>query len=158
MVAPGFGFSVGDFIAAIQLIGKVFKALKDTGGAEDDFKALFQELSQLQIVLEQLRDLPSISSSSQSHFNAVKGMALAVQIPLRDFLGKIEKFKATFAMEKGGFSEFKKVGRKAKWAISMQKEVDRLRGVLTMKIVTISVLLALPNGYVGSRIIHKKPN
>lgn len=41
MVAPAFGFSVGDFIAAIQLIGKVAKALKDTGGAEDDFKLLF---------------------------------------------------------------------------------------------------------------------
>lgn len=30
MATPGFGFSTGDFIAAIQLVTKVAKALKDT--------------------------------------------------------------------------------------------------------------------------------
>jgi hypothetical protein len=146
MAAPGFGFSVGDFVSAIQLIGKVSNALKDAGGAEDDFRILFQELSQLQIVLEQLRDLPPSSTSSQNHFNAVKGMALAVQIPLQGFLEKIDKFKVAFDNPRGHFIELRKAGRKAQWVVAMQDEVNKVRGILTIKIVTISVLLALPNG------------
>jgi hypothetical protein len=146
MVAPAFGFSVGDFVSAIQLIGKVNKALKDTGGAEDDFRSLFLELSQLQIVLEQLRDLPESSSPSQSHLNAVKGMALAVQIPLREFLEEIDKFKIAFGNPKGHFIQLRQAGRKTQWAVTMQDKVTKIRGILTMKIVTISVLLALPNG------------
>ena len=148
MVAPAFGFSVGDFVSVIQLVGKVSKALKDTGGAEDDFKLLYQELSQLQIVLEQLRDLPPSASVSQNHFNAVRGMALAVQIPLQEFLDKIEKFKIAFESPKSHFSELRKAGRKAQWAVWMQEEVNKIRSVVTMKIVTISVLLTLPNGCV----------
>src|SRR2546429_8753143 len=94
-----FGFSVGDFIAVIQLIAMVSKALKGVGGASDDYRLLFQELEHLQLVLEQLRDLPPESSPSLSHLNAIKGMALAIQCPLQAFLERLEKYKV--ALGKG---------------------------------------------------------
>jgi hypothetical protein len=47
-----------------QLVKKVSVALKDAGGAAEEYQALHTELQQLQLLLEQIRDLPTSSSSS----------------------------------------------------------------------------------------------
>jgi hypothetical protein len=47
MASPAFGFSVGDFIAAAELITKIATALKDVGGAAHDYQALIGELELL---------------------------------------------------------------------------------------------------------------
>jgi hypothetical protein len=142
MVVPAFGFSVGDVVSAIQLITKVAKALKETGGASQDFQLLLQELQQLEIILEQLQHVPGTTSAIPSHLNAVKAVALAVQVPLKEFLAKIEKFGRALSSE----NVWKKAGRKVEWAITMQEETSKIRAILTMKIVSLSLLVALPNG------------
>jgi len=145
MSAPGFGFSVGDFFAALQLIGKISTALKNSGGAADDYQSLRIELQQLQLLLEQLRDLPTASTSSLNHYNAVRGMACQVQIPLRDFVNKMRSYH-----EKLGVSNdqpaWRSAKRKMQWAISMREDVREMRAVVTMKIVSVSVLLTIPIG------------
>ncbi|KAJ9665093.1 hypothetical protein H2201_004753 [Coniosporium apollinis] len=143
MVTPAFGFSAGDFIAAINLIVKISKALNDSGGAASKYRMLLQELQQLQLILEQLQDLSPTSANSHSHLNAVKGMALAIQMPLQEFLTKIEKYNSSMCGTSSS-SRWRTAPRKAQWAVLMQEEVCRFRAVITMKIVTISVLLALP--------------
>lgn len=40
MSGPAFGFSAGDFIAAVNFVVKVTKALKDVGGASDEYRSL----------------------------------------------------------------------------------------------------------------------
>ncbi|KAL9116952.1 MAG: hypothetical protein Q9187_006515 [Circinaria calcarea] len=145
MPAPAFGFSVGDFIAAINLVVKISKALKDTNGAATEIKDLLQELQQLELLLEQLKDLPPESSPSLSHLNAVRGMALSVQIPLRDFLGKMEKYRLA-ATSQSRSNLLRGVGRKVQWIVTMQEDITQLRAVVTMKIVSVSVLLAMPMG------------
>jgi hypothetical protein len=47
MAAPGFGFSFGDFVQAISLLNDVRKALRDTGGAKDEFKHVSVDLQHL---------------------------------------------------------------------------------------------------------------
>ena len=54
MSGPGFGFSFGDFVQAIRLLDDVRRALKDTGGAVDEYKNVLLELQQLEIVLEHI--------------------------------------------------------------------------------------------------------
>ncbi|KAH6682719.1 hypothetical protein B0J14DRAFT_131088 [Halenospora varia] len=144
MATPGFGFSAGDFIAAIQLVTKVAKALKDTGGAADDCGLALQELQHLQLVLEQLECMPASGFQSQNHLNAVKAMALTIRLPLTDFLGKLEKFQLLRDKTREGGMKMRKTKLKVQWATMMQAEVVKMRAVLTMKIVTISVLLTLP--------------
>lgn len=62
-IAPAFGFSAGDFIAATKLIVDVSKALKDAGGASDEYRSLVAEFDLLQnprgaAVILELGDTP----------------------------------------------------------------------------------------------------
>ncbi|OCL13576.1 hypothetical protein AOQ84DRAFT_372060 [Glonium stellatum] len=142
MVTSTFSLSVGDFIAAIQLVVKISDASKETGGASTELKFLYQELQQLRLVLEQLRDLPDDASPSQNHLDAVRGMVLTVKQLLEEFVAKIEKYKTTMQSNR----PWRGVGRKVQWAVGMKEDVDRFRAMITMKIVTISILLAIPTG------------
>jgi hypothetical protein len=141
MAAPAFGFLVGDFIAAISLIKKVSVALKDSGSAADDYENLLRELQQLQALLEQLGDLPATSSTSLNYYNAVRGMAYQLQVPLRAFVEKMKDYYDILDR-----SKLRLVKSKVKWTVLMREEVRDMRAVVTMKIVSLSVLLAIPMG------------
>lgn len=143
MATPAFGFSFGDIITAIALIKKVSVALKDSGGAAEDYQCLLRELQQLQLLFEQLNDLPTSSSSSLNHYNAVRGMANEVLVPLRAF---VEKMKRNYERlgPSGHESNWRSVKSKVQWAISMREEVREMRAIVTMKIVSLSVLLTIP--------------
>lgn len=147
MVPPAFGFSAGDFITAIKLVGQVTKALKDTDGATDDFRMLQLELHQLQVVLEYLQSLPPSSASSLTHCNAVRGMALTIQHPLRKLLDKMESYRHTLGLATTA-TKWKKAKRQIQWTVGMQEEVVRVRSIVTMKIVSLTALLVLPFGSV----------
>lgn len=55
MSVPGFGFSVGDFISAVKLIIDISKALKDTGGAAENYLEVLTELKLLKNILLELQ-------------------------------------------------------------------------------------------------------
>jgi hypothetical protein len=145
MFPPTFGFSVGDFATTIQLIVKISKALRDASDAPTEFTYLLQDLQHLIVVLEQLQSLPPSSAHNVNHFNAIRGMALCVQVPLQNFVTKMEKHKAAMEMKASG-SRLRGARYKVKWAVGIQEEVSKLRAAVTMKIATISVLLAMPTG------------
>ena len=144
-MAVPFGFSIGDFIAGIDLIARVVTALKDTGGASSEYQILIQELQHLQLLLEQLKDLKP-SASSLNHVNAVRGLALTFKLPLSEFLQKIERYKSSLGVVS---SRRQWVGapRKAQWTLFMPEEISKMRAMITMKIVTVSLLLTMPIKY-----------
>ena len=145
MPVPAFGFSVSDFIAVTQLIKKILAALKNSGGAADDYQSLLIELQHLQLLLESLCDLPTHSSSSLNHYNAVRGMAFEVQVPLRAFAEKMKAYYGKLGPT-ADMSSWRSAKSKIQWAVSMREEVREMRAVLTMKIVSVSILLAIPFG------------
>ena len=57
MVVPAFGFSAGDFIAAINLICTVSKALGEVHGAGTQYQQARIELSLLEDVLRMVQGL-----------------------------------------------------------------------------------------------------
>ncbi|KAF8858658.1 hypothetical protein BDZ45DRAFT_622010 [Acephala macrosclerotiorum] len=144
MAAPGFGFSFGDFVQAISILNAVRKALKDTGGANDEFKHVRQDLEHLEILLEQLNRGDWDHGADAGHLNAVRGLALTCKVPLQDFLVKIEKFKKLSNHEVCGIRD--KVGSAAKkvcWAVGMREQVERFRAVIVAKIASINLLLQM---------------
>lgn len=54
-MAIPFGFSIGDFIAGINLVFDVYNALRESGGAASDYREHVAWLQQLVTVLEALK-------------------------------------------------------------------------------------------------------
>lgn len=141
---PVFGFSTSDFITAIGLINDCRKALRDIGGSKDDFLLLLQDLEQIQIVLEQLKDGVCGGGGDVGYVNAVRAMAYTVQTPLRDFLFKIEKYRCMASGARGVKMRFASDARKLQWAVTMREDVSRFRAIIATKLLNMSLLLALP--------------
>lgn len=143
-MSPAFGFSPSDFIAAIKLINDFRKALRDSGGSKDDFLLLLQDLEQLQILLEQLKDGVWGNGGDVGYVNAVRDVALTVQTPLRDFLLKLEKYRCMASGARGVKMQFVSNARKLQWAVTMREDVSKFRAVIATKLLSMSLLLALP--------------
>lgn len=56
-MSVGFGFSVGDFLAGLELVGTVIDALRESGASGRNFRALINELSALETALFQVKRL-----------------------------------------------------------------------------------------------------
>ncbi|XTI88870.1 hypothetical protein V2W45_1489621 [Cenococcum geophilum] len=138
---PAFGFSVGDFIATIELCTKVAKALKDTGGASSEYQSVIIELHGLQNVLARLAALEP-TESNLSHVNAIRGMALACRLPLADFFSKLEKYEAAMGPLATSHT-LRGAGKKIQWAVFMADEVRKIRAMISAKVISINLLLAM---------------
>lgn len=87
-----FGFSVGDFVAAAQLISSIVSSLRSAGGASSSFQELIRELDLLQRALTDIEHL-SGPSSQQPCINAIKCAALNCHYVLDEFAGKLRKYE-----------------------------------------------------------------
>ncbi|KAL8948158.1 MAG: hypothetical protein Q9222_005635, partial [Ikaeria aurantiellina] len=139
-MTPAFGFSAGDVVHAIGLIRKVQKALKDTGGASAEYQHVIIELNGLENVLRQLEALEP-NENNVNQVNAIRGMALACQIPLRDFLTKVERYDSSMSPFSKRTS-FKAMRHKTVWALSVNEDVTKLRALIAAKVLSINLILA----------------
>lgn len=56
-MSVGFGFSVGDFISALELVATVVDALRESGESSSEFRALVAQLQTLRAALESVNSL-----------------------------------------------------------------------------------------------------
>ncbi|MCJ1456069.1 hypothetical protein MMC28_006426 [Mycoblastus sanguinarius] len=140
-MTPAFGFSIGDIISAINLIRKISKALKETGGASSAYQDAIIELEGLKHALQQLEAFEP-TEDNISHVNAIRGMALACKLPLQDFMTKLEKYESSL-----GAWAYRNprstIGRKARWAVSFGQEVEKFRALVAAKQISINLLLTM---------------
>lgn len=123
-----------------DLIRKISKALKEAGGASTEYQNAVIELKGLKHALQNLEALEP-TDDNLSHVNAIRGMALACQLPLRDFMTKLEKYETSLGPWERR-SSFQAAGRKARWAVSFATEVEKLRVVVAAKQLSLNLLLA----------------
>lgn len=150
MPVPAFGFSAGDFITAVTLINTVRKALKDSGGSQDEIRAVLQDLQQLHVVLTQLHEGDWGTGGDVSHVNAVRGLALTCQGPLSHFLQRLEKAKDKMAHGKDGVKgRLLSSVKRGQWALFLKEDVDHFRQVIIAKLIAINLLAQMPIGLVA---------
>lgn len=124
----------------IELCAKVSRALKDTAvGASSDYQNVILELHALQNALARLAALEP-NESNINHVNAIRGMALACQLPLHEFLTSIEQYEDT--MGPWARRSLRGAGKKAKWAVFVTEEVKKIRALISAKTISINLLLA----------------
>ncbi len=135
-----FGFGVGDFIAVVELITKVSKALKDSGGAASEYQDVVQELESLQAILTHLGTLCFKERAGTSPALRLTNLISTCQRPLSDFLDRIARFQASLnAFPHRNF--LRTVPRKAQWGVFMGAEIPKLRSVVAAKILQLQLVL-----------------
>lgn len=150
MAAPGFGFSAGDFIAATKLLVDVSKALKDAGGASDEYRQVLAEFNLIKDAITQLQATQAGSASETPNSlddpfatYAKKQASLTLET-LTSFLESISKFNAKLGPKaKPGW--FRGANRKAQWAVIQAGEVAKLRTTLGTQLHVLNMLLQFQN-------------
>lgn len=130
----------------IGLISQVIKAVNDKCGAASEYQYLQLELQNLSRTLTHLQRLEP-TANNRDHVNAIRGMALTCQLPLREFLERMKAYESSlgpFAGLSGGKGKgsLKSFGRKSQWALFMTDEVAKLRTAIGAKVISINLLLA----------------
>lgn len=142
MAAPGFGFSAGDFIAAATLIAKVTKALKDAGGAREEYQALVNELDLLQQILAKFQSDSEATDSGDACSSVARRQTKVTIAELTRFLETISKFHSSMG-ENSKSGWHRGIPRKTQWAVHYAAEVEKMRTRLGTQLQMILVALSI---------------
>lgn len=134
-----FGFSVSDFVTVLNLFKDIGLALRDRGGASEDYRRTVAELETIKAILQQLQSLPSAAPNA-SYVNAIKGQALLSQNEVSGFLERLAHYDSSlgYGSLRGAY---RGVISKAKWATLVRKEVKELREIIDAQCRRIKLLL-----------------
>ena len=135
-----FGWSVGDVVAAFQLLNKVVLALRDSGGALFEYQDASSFLQTLSNTLQHLNALQSMSIDPDLA-DIFRDQCDQVRLPLDGFLHDIKpRFEPSLGV---GSTRGKIIAgpKKIQWALSTSKKVKRLQERITIPMAAIGVLL-----------------
>ena len=139
-----FGVSVGDFIAAGNLIKDIVSALQSA--STSNHQELLFELHGLRRALHEIEHLHA-DPQQETEVSAVKVAALTCQYRLDDFARKLRKYESLGHSSKtSSVEKAKSWGLKLQWGFSMEAEVQSLRayliahvGYLNMRLNTLNL-------------------
>ena len=121
-----FGFSVGDFVSATQMVYKLFKALSDSSGSSIEYQQAIFELDCTYRVFLQLQDLCATNQMSQANINGI-GLIVSSSIRLIEpFLRRVEKYRTTLSARRTA-NQAVVVWRKIGWSIHKPAELVALK-------------------------------
>lgn len=147
-MAVPFGFSAGDFIAALKVVKDVIDALRDSGGAGEEYRELINELYTLETALLEVK---RVELDDEQHAQRVALQQAASQChgTIDEFWKKIQKYQPHLRSEGSG-SRVKDGWRKIQWAMCTEKDVASFRAKLRGHTGSINLLLMTVQMYVGS--------
>ncbi|OBT46768.1 hypothetical protein VE00_02643 [Pseudogymnoascus sp. WSF 3629] len=92
----GFGFSAGDFIAALELVATVIDALRESGGASSEYREIVGQLYSLETALIRVKRL-EVDPTQNAELVSLQQAAAQCQLTINSFWKKKEdvaRFKA----------------------------------------------------------------
>jgi hypothetical protein len=135
----GFGFSVGDFLAVLRLIGAVIDALRESSYASSSFRSLINELYALESALLHVKRL-DLDDSHHVEMVALRQAASQCQRTIDSFYSKIQKYQPH--LQQGGTdSKIKDAWVKIKWAVCKKDDLDTFRAEIRGHTSSIGILL-----------------
>ena len=138
MVTP-FGFSVGDFVAGIELIRQLINALEDSAGSSSEYRELIKELYSLERALLEVKHL-ELDASQYAQLVALRQAATQCQQTIDEFLTKVRKFQPAFRTG-AAKSSWRDSLRKIEWALYKKEDVERFRAQLSGHTASINMLM-----------------
>ena len=134
-----FGWSVGDIIAAIELVVTLAQALEEGANSSSQYCEVIRELYALE---KALVDVKSLKLEGEQYHRQVAffGATLQCRQTIDDFMRKIEKYQP--ALRKGGSGSWAMDAlRKIQWSLCSQKDVDIFRASLNAHSSAIGIML-----------------
>ncbi|KAF2494846.1 hypothetical protein BU16DRAFT_49669 [Lophium mytilinum] len=137
-----FGFSVGDFISALNLTRELIRSLKDSGGSSTEYRDLIGELRSLKRALVEVKRL-DLAESLRRQRVAVEQAASLCQNTITNFLRKIRKFEPALGESTSTVrrSKWRASLRKMEWALYKKEEIAAFRAKLAGHTSSINMLL-----------------
>ena len=91
-MSAGFGFSVGDFVAALNLVGTVIDSLRSSGRSSSQYRSLIEELYILEDVLIRVKRIELDDAQSRERL-ALEQAAAHCQHTIDDFMSRISNYQ-----------------------------------------------------------------
>jgi hypothetical protein len=152
-MSVGFGFSVGDFIAALELVATVVDALRESGESSTEFRALVTQLHTLQTALESVSRL-EIDDAQQGEAVALQQAAAQCQKSINGFWEKIKKYQPSLRTGESR-NKVKDGWMKIKWAVCKKEDLLGFKMDLVAHTESIQMMLATLQMQVDSSHVSK---
>ena len=146
-MAVPFGFSAGDFIAALKLVKDVIDALRDSGGASEEYRELINELYTLETALLEVKRV-ELDDEQHAQRVALQQAASQCHRTIDEFWTKIRKYQPHLRAG-GSVSKVKDGWRKVQWALCKKEDIADFRAKLKGHTGSINILLTTVQMYVG---------
>jgi hypothetical protein len=131
-----FGFSIGDFIAGIDLVVTSINAIEDGSGSAAEYRAVITTLSGVKSALMDLNKL-KIEDAAERH--ALEILARQCGETMFAFLTKISKYNSSLRYPSS--RKWKDAIRKVQWALYSSDDVRRFQTQLQSDLLTLQIML-----------------
>ena len=138
-MSVGFGFSAGDFIAALKLVSTVIDTLRESGDASLEYRELVRELYTLEQALFRVKRI-ELDESQINEQIALQQAASQCYKTIDDFWKKIRNYQPHLGQDLSGF-RIKSGWMKVKWALCKKEDLARFKADLRGHTGAIEVLL-----------------
>jgi Fungal N-terminal domain of STAND proteins len=135
----GFGFSAGDFVAALKLVGTVIDALRDSGEAGTAYRELFRELHSLETALLYVRRLDG-EEIPQAEIISLRQVAAQCQSTIDDFGKKVQKYQPHLGFNHSP-TPVKSGWMKIRWAVCKKDDIAKFKARLVGHTEAINILI-----------------
>ena len=134
-----FGFSIGDFLATIELVHDLAVALSNSRGSDVKFKGLIQELHNLERAMIEIKTL-QVPPGLESQLWMVQQATSQVQTAITTFLQQNHVY-IRYLGHGSSSKWWKTVFYKIKWAVYKVDDVDELRASLCGHTMAMGLML-----------------
>lgn len=147
MAAP-FGFSIGDFIAAINLSINIASALSTTSTSAARYRGLVSELYVLEKALIEVRNLRSddqalpFSPEVETLHRASHFAASRCQATIDSLLINLKPYEGQLATNGKG-NKWMKGWRKVRWVLLTEGEIEECRAEIRGHAASINMILTI---------------
>ena len=143
-MSVGFGFSVGDIFATIEVVATVCDALRSSGLASSEYQELLSQLSTLEAILRRIQSLQP-DDTSQYEITALRDTASLCRRTIDDFWNRAKKYRNGLERQSASSpgNNIRNKWRSVKWAVFKKDEILAFRTNLFVHVQALQVLLTM---------------
>lgn len=152
-MSVGFGFSLSDFVHAVDLVTTVIDALRDTGHTSTEFRELISVLLSLETALLQVKRLEYDEIQRAEHL-ALKQAAAQCQNTIDSFYKELQKYQPHLASA-SSLSNVRTGWMRVRWTLCKRQDVAKFKHDIAAHTSSILILLSSLQLYVPRNMSWK---